>query len=57
VALRETDRSDNSEGLYIKWEEEGRVVGRYKWVQRDFLNAILDSGTHGKERPVIANGR
>jgi len=56
VELRETDRSDNSEGLYIKWEEQGRVVGRYKWVRRDFLNAILDSGTHWKERPVIANG-
>ena len=35
---------------------QGRVVGRYKWVRRDFLNAILDSGTHGKERPVIPNG-
>jgi hypothetical protein len=55
VELRETDRSDDSEGLYVKWEEQGRVVGGYKSVRRDFLNAILDSGTHWKERPVIAN--
>jgi hypothetical protein len=55
VEKRETDGSDNSEGLYIKWEEDGVVRGRYKWVRRDFLNAILDSGTHWRERPIVAN--
>jgi hypothetical protein len=56
VLRRETDDSDLSEGLYIKWEEDGTVKERYKWVRRDFLNAILDSGTHWKERPLIRNG-
>ncbi|WP_433323229.1 RNA ligase family protein [Spirillospora sp. CA-294931] len=52
----ETDTSDEMEGLYIKVEEDGRTVGRYKWVRPGFLTAILDSGTHWQERPIIANG-
>lgn len=56
VMTRETDGSDKSEGLYLKWEEGGKVVGRYKWVRRDFINAILDSGSHWRDRPIIANG-
>jgi len=34
VLRRETDETDLSEGLYIKWEEDGVVKGRYKWVRR-----------------------
>lgn len=56
VLERETDNSDLSEGLYIKWEEAGRVRGRYKWVRPEFVSAILDSGSHWKSRPLIANG-
>ena len=56
VLDRETDNSDLSEGLYIKHEENGRVAARYKWVRRDFINAILDSGTHWRERPLLQNG-
>jgi hypothetical protein len=37
-ALRETDPSDLAEGLYLKVEEEGRVVERYKFVRASFLN-------------------
>jgi hypothetical protein len=55
-ALRETDGSDLAEGLYLKWEQDGRVVERYKWVRPDFLNAILDSGSHWRDRPIIRNG-
>ena len=44
------------EGLYIKVEEDGRTVARYKWVRPDFLTAILDSGTHWLDRPLVANG-
>ncbi|MGK5552008.1 RNA ligase family protein [Actinomadura kijaniata] len=55
-AVAETDSSDDMEGLYIKVEEDGRTVGRYKWVRPDFLTAILDSGTHWQDRPIIANG-
>ena len=55
-ALLETDRSSLAEGLYVKWEHDGRVVERYKWVRPVFLNAILDSGSHWRDRPIIRNG-
>jgi hypothetical protein len=43
------------EGLYIKVEEQGQVVERYKYVRFDFLNAILDSGSHWMRRPIVPN--
>ena len=52
----ETDDSDLSEGLYIKWEENGIVRGRYKWVRGAFVQTILDSGTHWRDRVVVPNG-
>ncbi|SPT57965.1 Uncharacterised protein [Actinomadura madurae] len=52
----ETDTSEEMEGLYIKVEEDGQTVGRYKWVRPSFLTAILDSGTHWQDRPIVANG-
>jgi hypothetical protein len=55
-ALRETDASDLAEGLYLKVEEEGRVVERYKFVRASFVNTILDSGTHWLRRPIVPNG-
>ncbi|MFC4158596.1 RNA ligase family protein [Chitinimonas lacunae] len=54
-AWRQTDRSDLAEGLYIKIEENGRTVGRCKWVRHDFVQAILDAGCHHSEQPFIAN--
>jgi hypothetical protein len=51
----ETDASENMEGLYLKVEEDGRVAGRYKWVRADFLTAVLDSGSHWLDRPIVAN--
>jgi len=53
--LSETDMSDLMEGLYIKVEEGGRVVGRYKWIRASFLTAVLDSGTHWLKRPIVPN--
>lgn len=55
-ALAETDGSDLMEGLYVKVEENGRTVDRYKWVRPEFTTAILDAGTHWLNRPLIANG-
>jgi hypothetical protein len=52
----ETDTSEEMEGLYIKVERDGETVDRYKWVRPSFLTAILDSGTHWQERPIVANG-
>lgn len=54
-AVAETDGSDDMEGLYVKVEENDRVVGRYKWVRPSFLTAVLDSGSHWLDRPIIAN--
>ena len=51
----ETDRSDQMEGLYVKVEEGGAVVERYKYVRASFLTAVLDSGTHWLKRPVVPN--
>ena len=56
VAGAETDATDFSEGLYVKWEEDGVVRGRYKWVRPDFLQAILDSGSHWRDRPLVRTG-
>ncbi len=56
LAWQQTDKSDLSEGLYIKVEDEHQVLGRYKWVRPDFVQTILDSGSHHSTRPVIPNG-
>jgi hypothetical protein len=54
-ALRETDSSGLMEGLYIKVEDGGRVVERFKFVRGSFLQAVDDSGEHWLNRPVIPN--
>jgi hypothetical protein len=54
-AAAESDGSDDMEGLYLKLEEGGRVLGRYKWVRPSFLTAVLDSGSHWQDRPIVAN--
>lgn len=54
--VRETDPSDEMEGLYLKVEEEGRVVERFKWVRKSFLTSVVDSGTHWLARPIVPNG-
>jgi hypothetical protein len=56
LAWQQTDKSDLSEGLYIKVEDERQVLGRYKWVRPDFVQTILDSGSHHSTRPVLPNG-
>jgi hypothetical protein len=52
---KETDPSDLMEGLYIKVEEGGRVVERYKYIRADFLTTVLDSGSHWLRRPILPN--
>ncbi|MFE3459357.1 RNA ligase family protein [Nocardiopsis aegyptia] len=54
-SLAESDGSDLMEGLYLKVEDGDHTVDRYKWVRREFTTAVLDSGTHWLDRPVIAN--
>lgn len=52
---KQTDSSDKSEGLYIKVEEDGVVVERYKWVRHDFVQTILDSAVHHSKQPFVPN--
>lgn len=43
------------EGLYIKHEADGQVLGRYKYVRPGFLQAVADSGEHWMDRPIEPN--
>ena len=56
LCWRQTDKSDLSEGLYIKIEDAHHVLGRFKWVRPDFVQTILDSGSHHSTRPIVPNG-
>jgi hypothetical protein len=55
LVRQQTDLSDLAEGLYLKTESGGQVTGRYKWVRPDFVQTILDSGSHHSRRPVLPN--
>ncbi len=55
LVRQQTDLSDLAEGLYLKTESDGMVTGRWKWVRPDFVQTILDSGTHHSRRPVLPN--
>lgn len=54
-AWKHTDPSEKMEGLYVKWEEDGIVKGRYKYVRDTFTNAILSQDSHWYDRPIIQN--
>lgn len=53
--LAETDPHDAMEGVYIKVEDDDRVLDRLKWVRGSFLNALVDSGSHWLDRPIVNN--
>jgi len=53
--LRETDPSSEAEGLYVKHEDGGRVLGRFKFIRESFLTAVLDSESHWLARPIVPN--
>lgn len=55
LVRQQTDLSDLAEGLYLKTESDGAVTGRYKWVRPDFVQTILDAGSHHSRRPVLPN--
>lgn len=54
-AAAETDTADEMEGLYLKVEDDDRVIERYKWVRTGFIQALTGSGSHWADRPIIAN--
>ena len=43
------------EGLYIKVEEEGKVMERLKYVRQDFLSTVQESESHWHARPILKN--
>ena len=53
--VRQTDPSLLMEGLYVKHEENGQVVGRYKFVRSQFLQTVLESDSHWLARPIVPN--
>jgi hypothetical protein len=53
--ISHTDMSDDAEGLYLKWEEDGCVKGRYKFVRSTFTNSIMDQETHWQDRTIVPN--
>ena len=55
TAWNETDRTKTMEGLYIKLEENGQALDRFKFVRKTFLQTAIDSGTHWFARPIIPN--
>jgi hypothetical protein len=52
---RETDPSDDAEGLYVKVEDDDRVLARYKWIRPSFLTAVVDADGHWLARPIVPN--
>src|SRR5262249_26054078 len=55
LVQRQTDPSGLMEGLYIKIEEDGRVIDRFKYVRPDFVAMVVDSENHWQSRPIFPN--
>ena len=53
--LGAVEDSQEMEGLYIKREDHGRVVGRYKWVRPAFLARIASAGEHWRDQAPMHN--
>ena len=56
IVLSETDPSMLMEGLFIKVENDDQVLSCYKYVRQDFVDLIISSKTHWKDREFIPNG-
>ena len=52
---KKTDLTDLMEGIYIKVEDDSYVLERYKYIRKEFLDAILESGSHWSSRPLVMN--
>jgi hypothetical protein len=49
------DMSGIAEGIYGKIEENGVVLGRFKWIREDFVRRIVDGGRHWKAASPVPN--
>jgi hypothetical protein len=55
LCWQQTDKADESEGLYLKIEDDNHVLARCKFVRHGFVQTILDSGSHHSRRPILPN--
>lgn len=55
IGMSQCASNELMEGLYIKSEKDGRVIGRYKYVRSGFLQAVEDEGMHWTDRPLEPN--
>jgi hypothetical protein len=55
LVWKHTDHSDAMEGVYIKWEEDGIVKDRYKFVRHDFVSLIVSNDEHHENLPTVPN--
>jgi hypothetical protein len=53
--VRETDPSGLMEGLYLKFETNGIVQSRLKYVRSSFTQAVQASDSHWFDRPIVPN--
>ena len=54
--ISQTDSCMQSEGLYLKIENDHQVLSRCKLVRRSFTQTIMDGGEHWQKRPLMPNG-
>jgi len=47
--------SETMEGLYLKHEGDGKVMGRYKFVRTGFLQTVAESADNWMDRPIEPN--
>lgn len=52
---KQTDTTGLMEGLYLKIEDESKVLKRYKLVRPEFIQKIVESGSHWKQRVLKIN--
>ena len=52
---RSVDPSGIMEGLYVKMEESGTVVGRFKYVRASFLQSRLENANDWHHRVILPN--
>ena len=53
--LAKMDDSDLIEGIYVKIEDDERVVDRLKWVRPGFVQTILAADEHWQSRFPVPN--
>lgn len=54
--VRQTEDCDLSEGLYVKHEDDERILARMKYVRPGFVQSLVDGDSHWHDRPLLPNG-